>query len=47
MGLLVLRDGGLVPVSRANAPAVLALGLTEVLPPAENSPEAPKARARP
>lgn len=44
---LVLRDGGLVPVSRANAPAVLALGLSEVLPPAENSPEAPKARARP
>lgn len=40
---LVLRDGTMVPVSRGNAPTILALGLAEVLPSAENSAQAPRA----
>ena len=44
---LALRDGTVVPVSRANAPTVLALDLPEVLPAAENSAQAPQARALP
>ncbi|PYF09330.1 LytTR family transcriptional regulator [Rhodobacter viridis] len=42
---LVLKDGTQVPVSRGNAPAVLALGLTEILPKADNGSGAPQALA--
>ncbi|ADE86911.1 LytTR family DNA-binding domain-containing protein [Rhodobacter capsulatus] len=43
--LLALQDGTQVPVSRGNAPAVLALGLKEIPPQADNGPEAPQALA--
>ncbi|WP_444452772.1 LytTR family DNA-binding domain-containing protein [Rhodobacter capsulatus] len=42
---LVLKDGTQVPVSRGNAPAVLALGLAEILPQADNGSDAPQAVA--
>lgn len=42
---LVLKDGTQVPVSRGNAPAVLALGLSEILPQADNGSGAPQALA--
>ena len=40
---LALQDGTQVPVSRGNAPAVLALGLKEMPPQADNGPQAPQA----
>lgn len=39
---LALRDGTQIPVSRGNAPAVLALGLPEIVPQAEDGAQAPQ-----